>query len=340
MKKKTKILIFPLAIMGIILILASSCKKKDNEPTVFVPVLTTTAVTGITQIAAISGGNITDQGGAPVTARGVCWGMGPSPTIADNKTVDDAGTGTFSSNLTGLIPDTTYYVRAYATNSAGTAYGNVISFKTQQGVPGTIIDIDGNVYHTVTIGTQVWLKESLKVTHYRNGDPISHGKGNALFTSTTVDGAYWDYNNDPANSAVYGRLYNWFALANVSILAPNGFHVATYEEWTTLEDYLGGPGVAGGKLKEEGSAHWGNNNIATNETGFTALPAGIWESYSSTFVYMGDQNLIWTSTEISTNNAYAFVLVSSVPNLYHGEGLKYMGYSVRCLMDYVRPDAH
>jgi uncharacterized protein (TIGR02145 family) len=289
-------------------------------------------VTGITQIAAISGGNITDQGGAPVTARGVCWGMGQSPTIADNKTVDGTGTGTFSSNLTGLIPDTTYYVRAYATNSAGTAYGNVISFKTQQGVPGTIIDIDGNVYHTVTIGTQVWLKESLKVTHYRNGDPISHGKGKALFKSTTEDGAYYDYNNDPANSVVYGRLYTWYAIANASILAPIGFHVATYEEWTTLVAYLGGPDVAGGKLKEEGTAHWSSPNAATNETGFTALPAGAWDNTSGNFTFLGQFNMIWSSTEI-TWGACAFTLISGVTNITHGEVNKHMGYSVRCIMD-------
>jgi hypothetical protein len=124
MRKKTNNLIFPLLVMGVFLVFASSCKKDD------VPVLTTLAVTEITQTTAKSGGNITSDGGATITACGVCWSTGQTPTISDNKTTDGTGAGIFESNIVGLSANTTYYVRAYATNSNGTVYGNEISFTT------------------------------------------------------------------------------------------------------------------------------------------------------------------------------------------------------------------
>jgi len=96
------------------------------------PVLTTTPVTSITQTTAVSGGNITDNGGVPITARGVCWSTSPNPTIDNSGTTDGSGPGTYTSLMTGLSPGTTYYLRAYATNSAGTGYGNEISFTTSQ----------------------------------------------------------------------------------------------------------------------------------------------------------------------------------------------------------------
>jgi hypothetical protein len=105
----------------------TSCKKKDTIPT-----LTTVSVSGITQTSAVSGGNVTSDGGAEVTARGVCWGISHNPTISSDKTEDGTGTGAFTSNLAGLTANTTYYVRAYATNSLGTSYGNEVSFSTSQ----------------------------------------------------------------------------------------------------------------------------------------------------------------------------------------------------------------
>ena len=121
---------------------------------------------------------------------------------------------------------------AYATNKAGTGYGDVVSFTTNRG-SGTVIDVDGNVYDTVVIGTQVWLAQNLKVTHYRNGDPIDSLDDNTEWCNTT-SGAYCNYNNDPNNAPAYGRLYNWYATSDSREIAPEGWHVATDAEWAAL----------------------------------------------------------------------------------------------------------
>ncbi|MCX6244859.1 MAG: fibrobacter succinogenes major paralogous domain-containing protein [Bacteroidetes bacterium] len=145
MKKVTKIWIYSLAIMGAVLLIISSCKKKSEEVAITLANLTTTPLTNITATTAISGGNITNNGGSEVTARGVCWSLtNQTPTIADNKTTDGTGSGIFVSNLTGLVENTPYYARAYATNSAGTAYGNVVTFSTAQ-VPVVVTDSHSNL---------------------------------------------------------------------------------------------------------------------------------------------------------------------------------------------------
>ena len=163
----------------------------------------TTVVSSITLSTAISGGTVLCDGGALINARGICWSTSHNPTILDNHTSDSIGLGIFTSNITGLLMGTTYYVRAYATNSVGTAYGNEVSFYV------LIKDFDGNVYDAVTIGTQTWMKQNLKVTHYRNGDAIPNvTDGNAW--GNLSDGAYCNYNNDNNYANIYGRLYNWF----------------------------------------------------------------------------------------------------------------------------------
>ena len=305
------------------------------------PILTTDTVSAITQTTAECGGNITSDGGAAVTVRGVCWSTGPSPTTADGKTTDGTGTGSFTSSLTGLTAGTSYYVRAYATNSVGTGYGSSEPFTTA--ASNTVTDIDGNVYQTVTIGTQVWMAENLKVTHYRNGDPIDHVTDGGTWSGLTT-GAYCNYNNDQGNVATYGRLYNWFAAADIRNLAPAGWHIPTDAEWKQLEMYLGmsqaqadATGWRGtdeaGKLKEAGTTHWNSPNTgATNESGFSALPGG-YRNDVSNFGYMGIYANFWPSTGINSNYAWYRSLYYYSSQVNRSYGNKQRGFSVRCVRD-------
>ncbi|MEI6138141.1 MAG: fibrobacter succinogenes major paralogous domain-containing protein [Mariniphaga sp.] len=294
--------------------------------------LSTTAATAVATTNATSGGNITTDGGSVVTARGVCWSIGQNPTISNSKTVDGTGTGSFSSTLTGLLPGTTYYVKAYATNSIGTTYGNEITLKTTAPSQGTVTDIDGNVYHYITIGTQTWMVENLKTTHYRNGDPIPNVTENTVWAGLGT-GAYCWYNNDAATyKAGYGAIYNWYAVVDDRNIAPFGWHVPTNAEWITLTDYLGGVSEAGGKLKEAGTAHWLSPNTgATNASGFTGLPGG-YRNINGSFDWIGKYGFWWSYSEYLSKDAWSRSVYCSDSNVYRGFD-NYYGLSVRCLRD-------
>lgn len=193
-------------------------------------------------------------------------------------------------------------------------------------------DLDGNVYKTVTIGSQIWMAENLKTTMYRNGDPIPNVSEDTDWEYLTT-GAYCDYDNNPNNSTTYGRLYNWYAVNDIRNIAPAGWHVPTDDEWTTLITYLGGELVAGGKLKEFGTTHWIRpNKGASNESGFTALPSGF-RSYDGTFYLIGSSSKWWSTTEVSETRA----LCRFVYYLYSDVGInsknKKNGFSVRCIKD-------
>lgn len=183
--------------------------------------------------------------------------------------------GTVSGNLltnisaviSGLTPSTAYHYRIKASNSGGTSYGNDLTFTTL--APPAIADYDGNIYNVVKIGTQYWMKENLKVTHFSNGDLIPTP------FSTATSSLCWYYNNESAYKDMFGGLYNTLAVSDVKNLCPTGWHTSTDEEWAALIDFLGGPLVAGGELKETGTSHWLSPNTgATNSSGFTMLPGG------------------------------------------------------------------
>jgi len=195
--------------------------------------------------------------------------------------------------------------------------------------PADLTEIDGNIYHTVTIGTQVWMVENLMTTRFNDGTDINLVTGNESWENNSSSGYSW-YDNDITNKTPYGALYNWFT-AQRSNLCPTGWHVPTDTEWSTLEDYLGGTAVAGGKLKEAGITHWIDPNAdGTNECGFTALPGGS-RHIDGTFDGMGETAFWWTSTVYNTYYAwYRYVYYSnSYVSRYNWDARN--GFSVRCV---------
>lgn len=192
------------------------------------------------------------------------------------------------------------------------------------GQNGTVTDFDGNVYNTVTIGDQIWLQENLQSLHYADGTPIIE---------------VWAYDDNEANVSVYGRLYTWDGAMNYSTenatqgACPDGWHVPTDAEWTQLGDHLGGNTVAGGKMKSIGTEYWQSPNTgATNESGFTALPAGEWDA-TNNYWLMGQYAVIWSSTETSGTYAKYRYLAYNDAELHPHNYLKNFRYSVRCIKD-------
>lgn len=281
--------IFSIIVIFIFSLTIYNCKKdKPSE----MPTVSTVSISENAQTTAICGGNITSDGGADIEERGVCWSTEQNPTINNSKTNDGIGTGIYSSLITGLTPNTRYYVRAYATNISGTSYGDQISFCTK-GQTGTVTDIDGNIYNTIQIGTQTWMTENLKVTHYRDGTPIPLVPDSISWMYIN-DGYYAYYNNDTNNIAKYGLIYNWYAAFNSHNIAPTGWHIPSDAEWDILINYVGGEMIAGGKLKEKDTTHWETPNTgATDENGFRALPGGYY-SYQAKFLNIRTRGDWWT----------------------------------------------
>jgi uncharacterized protein (TIGR02145 family) len=323
----------------------------------FLATVSTTQVTSTTNNSAISGGNITSDGGSTINSRGVCWNTSVNPTIANNKTTDGGGTGNFTSYLTGLAADTKYYVRAYAINSAGTAYGDELNFTTESNT-GTFIDTrDGNSYNWVRIGDQIWMSENLAWL-----PAVSPRTGGSL-----IDEYYYVYNyngtdvetaKSTANYLAFGVLYNWTAAmdstassnANPSGIqgaCPTGWHLPSNAEWTVLKDYLfnngyGYEGSGDDIAKSLASPNYwntsatsgtpGNDPASNNSSGFTVLPAGDRTSgqiFSG--LYLGGE--FWSATESSSSNAYYMGVYSSNPSFLRLVSGKLYGYSVRCVKD-------
>lgn len=201
----------------------------------------------------------------------------------------------------------------------------------------TVTDIDGNTYHTVTIGTQCWFKENLNTSRYRNGDPIPTGLSDYSWR-VTASGAYASPDTvggigNVALEAVYGKLYNFYTVIDPRELCPSGWHVPSDTEWATLENFLGGNSVAGGKLKETGTTHWFSPNTnATNSSGFTGLPGG-YRNYSGAFYTIGSNGFWWSSTENDSANAWDRYLNNNNGFIIRGNYNKQNGFSVRCLRD-------
>ena len=192
----------------------------------------------------------------------------------------------------------------------------------------TVTDIDGNVYKTVKIGNQIWMAEDLKVIHYRNGDPI-HNIERSVDLSKLTSGE-WCFSE---NKLKHGNLYNWFAITDSRGIAPDGWHIPTYTEWSNLITYLGGESVAGERLREAGVIHWESPNAgATNESGFTALPGGA--RTHNLFDITCAAGYWWSSTDYNTDNARYFKIeIDESLSTCRSTREKGTGLSVRCIRD-------
>ncbi len=207
--------------------------------------------------------------------------------------------------------------------------------------PGAImnrscIDIDGNAYSTFTIARQVWMAENLRVIHYRNGHQIPNVTKSVEWTGLT-SGAYCWYDNDQSVNQKYGALYNCHAVTDNNGLCPDGWHVPTDAEWTTLITYLGGLGLAGGRMKAISDLWASPNTDATNSSGFSGLPGGIRIITSGVnngkFADIGTRGDWWSSTEVSSDSALFRSLSYLHSEAYRYSNTKKYGFSVRCLKD-------
>ena len=324
-------------------------------------VINTAEISDVTQTTATCGGNIISDGGISIIERGVCWSTMPDPTIHMSKTSDGSGTGSFVSSVISLNPATTYFVRSYATTIDGTTYGKTLLITTlpETDTPsyilnpdltyGTIKDIDGNVYHTITIGTQTWMAENLSVTKYRNGESIPTVTENTKWGKLS-NGAQCAYSNnsEPNSIAKFGRLYNFYAVSDSRNIAPQGWHVATDTEWTVLTDYLAVNLGTSTSVAQALAAKsdWKESFISgaigyldpdtysslNNSSGFSALPAG------GRFIY-GEFNNVseycswWCSTQDNTSTAWFRSLNYYSSNIGKNVYDKHFGLSVRCVKD-------
>ena len=206
----------------------------------------------------------------------------------------------------------------------------------------TVHDIDGNIYKTVKIGTKIWMQENLKVTHYRNGDPIPNITDSTLWLNIKK-GAYCNYNNDTSFVHIYGRLYNWFAVNDTRNICPVGWHIPSDTDYAQLDYLYGGTSCSGLALKESGFTHWHKPNPdATNLSGFTALPGG---HRDNGFDRIGDYAFFWNRNENNCNDcivnglpvmgacAHECSLRSEDSYFLQDYGHKYRGMSVRCIKD-------
>jgi uncharacterized protein (TIGR02145 family) len=299
---------------------------------------------------------IINDGGANITSRGVVWSTSQNPTISNNHTTDGTSIGSWVSIVTNLIPNTLYYIKAYATNVAGTFYSNQLTFVTLQ--EGTVVDVEGNIYKTITIDNTTWMAENLKVTKYSDGTAIATGL-NATGWESATGGAYAIYphqgisgiltETDMANS--YGILYNWYAVSSNQGLCPVGWRVPTDQEWTDVVSYIATlndqnignqlksclqvSSPLGGACAAIQHPRWDTDatNFGTNSFGFAALPAGI-RYINGTFTNIGIQASWWSATGLGTSSAWYRNIFSNNGSISRSVEDKKLGLSVRCVREW------
>lgn len=239
-----------------------------------------------------------------------------------------------TATLTNLSPASIYHFRIKAVSESGVSYGEDMLFLTPEAPTESenVTDIDGNVYETVIIGNQIWMKKNLIVTRYHDGTVIPLVSNGSEWTNP-FSGAYCAYENNTANITIYGALYNWYAVTSPKGLCPEGWHVPSDEELTELTTYLGGLEIAGGKMKESGTQHWNTPNTgADNSSGFTAVGAGF-RDVSGIFSQLRHIGYLWSSSEYDISLGTARKLFNDNAGVSFSGNNKKNGFSVRCIKD-------
>jgi hypothetical protein len=289
---------FIITLLFVLFFFISCSKDNDNE----VPIVITAEITDIQQIFAYCGGTITSDAGSLVISRGVCWSTRQEPTIADDTTIDGNGAGSFTSRLSSLFPDSSYYVRAYATNSNGTGYGSTMSFTSQP--YGDVSDIENNHYKTLVLGGQEWMAENLKVTRYSNNEIIPLIIDNTEWLNQ-IKGAYCNLNDDPTYGQIYGRIYNRLVTIDNQNVCPTGWHIPSSDEVLNLKSTVGVEII--------------------NEIGFFIKAGG---RQPTTTGYFLNSAALWTSTE---ELDYSYIYGSSLNP--ESTGGNHHGFGIRCIKD-------
>lgn len=290
------------------------------------PTVTSGSAVDITLSSARLNGEVVSEGSSPVTERGIVWSFNSLPTVTTGfKTSAGSGPGNFSITATGLSTAATYHYRAFAINGERTSYDADKTFITNNlYMPGGgVTDYNGNVYQTILISGEEWMKENLKVLKLNNGAQI-YGTGPGSL------GQFRNPNDNSANVATCGLLYNGFAIDDPRGLCPVGWHVPSKAEWKGLVDYLGGENVAGGKLKAI-SALWNAPNIGASDlSGFSGQPAGYKAYGSLTYSYFGEQSHWWAS---DNDAGYIVAIFYNNATVEIDEFDTYSFNSVRCKKD-------
>jgi uncharacterized protein (TIGR02145 family) len=310
-------------------------------PDTNLPYVTTTSVPVHLNNSAPVGGNVLYEGPSPVTERGAFCGTLPEPENTGMKITNGMGLGQFSSLLEGLGQTTQYYTKAFATNSYGTSYGTEVMFSTGLSASfGSVSDIDGNIYKTTRIGTQVWMAENLKTTKLNDGTPIQLITDNNNWGDVPMSPRLCWYNNDSTTyNSKYGILYNG-GVVTTDKLCPVGWHMPTDEEWNTLEIYLGMPenqvGSENIRGTDQGSqmksiTGWTNQVNGFNTSNFSGVPGGV-RLPLGTFSDVGQLGQWWSSTKHLQYDFYwSRSLESDVSGVERNVLSMQCGSSVRCL---------
>lgn len=318
----------------IFLIFLLSCKKTE-----VIPSLKTSEVMNILSTSAKGGGEIINDNGAEIIKRGVCWSTASNPSVGNNFTDDGPGSGVFTSDIIGLQENTTYYIRAYATNHFGTYYGQELTFKTLYS--SQIVDVDWNIYNTVQIGTQTWMSENLITTKYNDGTSIPTVTSNTSWDYLISLGspAFCWYKDDIGNRIPYGAFYNWPAVNSSKKLCPLGWHVPSDDEWKTLEKFLGMSqaevDLTGWRGTDQGyqlksSSGWPSGN-GSNIVGFSAIGSSNRDLGFTTAGYVA---FWWSSTPYMSSFVWYRNLLFSESRIKRGYASKFSeALSVRCIKD-------